>query len=146
MRNGSTGALPAVAQTSLAVNRRGVPAGPELNAFISANFRSVWTLELLMYLKENCSAFCRVDALVQALRASDAIIAKGVDSLLAAGLVVTEEGGQVRYSPATAELERLIEQTQAVYAAKPDSIRRLIVSSASPGLSEFADSFRLRRD
>ena len=40
----------------------------------------------------------------------------------------------------------MVEQTQAVYAAKPDSIRRLIISSSSSGLSEFADSFRLRRD
>lgn len=122
-----------------------MPAGPELNAFIRTHFRSVWTLELLLYLKENCPASCRVEALVKALRASDSIVTQGVDSLSRAGLVVTENGA-IRYSPASLELEQAMDKIQSLYAERPDAIRRLIVTSSSTGISAFADSFRLRRD
>ena len=123
-----------------------MPAGPELNAFIGAHFRSVWTLELLLYLKENCSATCRVEALVKALRASDSIVHQGIDSLSMAGLVVTEADGGIRYSPASRNLEQAVDKIQLLYAERPDAIRRLIVTSSNTGLSAFADSFRLRRD
>lgn len=123
-----------------------MPAGPELNAFIRTHFRSVWTLELLLYLKQNCSAPCRVEALVKALRASNSIVTKGIDSLTVAGLVVTESDGGIRYSPSSKELEQAMDNIQTVYAARPDAIRRLIVKSSDSGLSAFADSFRLRRD
>ena len=123
-----------------------MPAGPELNAFIRTYFRSVWTLELLLYLKANCPAACRVEALVKALRASDSIVNQGIASLSMAGLVVTEEDGGIRYSPASRELEQAMDKIQLLYAERPDAIRRLIVTSSNTGLSAFADSFRLRRD
>lgn len=123
-----------------------MPAGPELNAFIRTHFRSVWTLELLLYLKEHCSATCRVDALVKALRASDAIVNQGIGSLSMAGLVVTDEDGGIRYSPASRELELATDKIRSLYAERPDAIRRLIVTSSNTGLSAFAESFRLRRD
>jgi hypothetical protein len=123
-----------------------MPAGPELNAFIRTYFRSVWTLELLLYLKANCRAACRVEILVSALRASDSIVSQGIASLSTAGLVVTDEDGGVRYSPVSQELEQAMDKVQLLYAARPDAIRRLIVTSSNTGLSAFADSFRLRRD
>ena len=123
-----------------------MPAGPELNAFIRTYFRSVWTLELLLYLKENCRAACRVEALVKALRASNSIVNQGIASLSMAGLIVTEEDGGIRYSPASRELEQAIDKVQLLYAERPDAIRRLIVTSANIGLSAFANSFLFRRD
>lgn len=123
-----------------------MPAGPELNAFIRTHFRSVWTLELLLYLKQNCSGTCRVEVLVEALRASDFIVTKGVDSLISAGLVVTDADRGIRYSPSSTELGQAIDKIESLYAARPDAIRRLIVTSSGSGLSAFADSFRLRRD
>lgn len=123
-----------------------MPADPELSAFIRTHFRSVWTLELLLYLKQNCSATCRVEALVKALRASDSIVTKGIESLTIAGLVVTDSDGGIRYSPAAKELEASIDALQSLYAARPDAVRRLIVTASGSGLSAFADSFRLRRD
>lgn len=123
-----------------------MPAGPELNAFIRTHFRSVWTLELLLYLKENCTATCRVEAVVKALRASHSIVSQGVGSLSMAGLVAAEKDGGIRYSPATRELEQAMDKIQSLYAERPDAIRRLIVTSSNTGLTAFAESFRLRRD
>lgn len=118
-----------------------MPAAPELAAFIGDHFRSVWALELLLFLKNNPSKGWGSESLVEALRASDLVIAKGLDTLQAGGLIVSENDGSARYSPASADLRQLVDQTEALYAKKPDAVRRMIVSST--GLSAFADSFRL---
>ena len=83
---------------------------------------------------------------MEALRASQAVITTSLDVLLAGGLIVREKDGLARYAPASTDLRRLVDETDSLYARKPDAVRRLIVSSAANGLSAFADSFRLRRD
>jgi hypothetical protein len=122
-----------------------MPASDELAGFIRSHFRSVWSLELLLFLKRRPEAW-PPDALVEALRASDAVVATGLDSLLAGGLIVLEGEGLARYAPATADLDRLAGEAEALYGKKPDAVRRLIVLSAGSGVSAFADAFRLRRD
>ena len=116
----------------------------QLERFIQDNFRSVWSLELLLFLKNNAEAAWRNEALVQALRASEPIVTKGLELLLAGGLIVVADEG-VRYAPASPDLSRLVDATQELYARKPDAVRRLVVSTVGMGLSAFADSFRLRR-
>jgi hypothetical protein len=123
---------------------RAMSADPDLATFIRDQFRSVWALELLLFLRSSPGAWSS-EQLVTTLRASEAIVANSLVILLAGGLIAQEEDGRARYAPATADLERLISQTEALYAQKPDAVRRLIVSSTG-GLSAFADAFRLRRD
>ena len=123
-----------------------MPATPELAAFIRGHFRSVWTLELLLFLKENASCSWPPEALVQALRASDAVVINSLDILLAGGLILCDHDGRAQYAPASKDLDKLVEETQLLYARKPDAVRRLIVSPRSAGLSAFADAFRWRKD
>lgn len=123
-----------------------MPASPELAAFIRGHFPSVWTLELLLFLKNDPSEGWRNERLVQALRASEAIVTKSIEVLLAGGLVVFDNEDRVQYAPASDSLRQLVDATQELYARKPDAVRRLIVSTSGAGLSAFADSFRLRRD
>jgi hypothetical protein len=123
-----------------------MPASPELAGFIRDHFRSVWSLELLLYLKRNSDCAWDNPGLVERLRASDSVVATGVEALLAGGLIVIEGDNLARYRPAGKDLERLVGETEALYAKKPDAVRRLIVLSAGSGLSAFADAFRLRRD
>ena len=118
----------------------------ELQGFIRSTFRSVWSLELLIYLRKAKDRSWGQDELVAGLRASHSIVAQSVDSLLAAGLVATEGKGNVRYLPASTDLDRRAEEAEAFYARSPDAVRRLIVMAASDGLSAFADAFRLRKD
>jgi len=122
-----------------------MPDASELAAFIRDNFRSVWTLELLLFLKDHAALAWQNDALVQALRASDAIVSTSVENLFAAGLVLTDRKG-AQYAPASDDLRELVDEAQRLYARQPDAVRRLIVSSSTSGLSAFSDSFRLRRD
>lgn len=123
-----------------------MPASSDLAAFIRSQFPSVWTLELLLFLRNDSSEPWRNERLVQALRASEAIVTKSLEVLLAGGLIVSDDEGRVQYGPASDNLRQLVDETQLLYARKPDAVRRLIVSAAGAGLSAFADSFRLRRD
>jgi hypothetical protein len=54
------------------------------------------------------------------------------------------EDGRAKYAPATPELDRLAAAAAARYATAPDAVRRIIVKAASPGLTAFADAFRLK--
>jgi hypothetical protein len=122
------------------------PTDEEIAGFIRDTFRSIWALEVLLVLKSETDRTWPRAELVSALRASDAVIDGSIAGLLAAGLVVIEEGGLVRYAPAGAALAGLVEATEAVYRQKPDSVRRLIILPRHDGLSAFSDAFRLRRD
>lgn len=123
-----------------------MPASQELDEFIRHSFRSVWSLELLLFLKRNADSAWQEEELVEALRASQAVISTSLEILAAGGLIVRDSNNVARYAPASNDLGRLVDATQSLYATKPDAVRRLIVSSPASGISAFADSFRLRRD
>ena len=121
-------------------------ADQELASFIRSSFRSVWAIELMLHLKRNSDQPWSRAALVEALRASDLVVANALDSLVAAGLCLAVDDGAARYAPASPDIERLADATEELYARKPDAVRRLIVAAAGDGLAAFADAFRLRRD
>ena len=118
----------------------------EVQSFIRSTFRSVWSLELLIFLRNHSDQSWTTEDLVAGLRASDSIVAQSVESLVAAGLVATEADGRARDLPASADLDRRAGEAEAFYAKSPDAVRRLIVMSANEGLTAFADAFRLRKD
>jgi hypothetical protein len=119
---------------------------PDIAAFLRAQFKSVWAIELLLFLKDQADEAWTEEQLVAALKASETIVTTSLATLVAGGLVADDANGRVRYAPASDDLSRLVDVTQALYAKKPDKVRRVIVSSAATGLSAFADSFRLRND
>ena len=120
-------------------------AEDDVAAFIASSFRSIWSLELLLLLKGDRRSWTRQE-LVIALRASDLVVTQALRSLVAAGLAFEDAEGAATYMPASGEIERQVEQAEQLYARKPDAVRRMIVASASSGLSAFADAFRLRKD
>jgi hypothetical protein len=121
------------------------PTDQEIAGFIRSSFRSVWTLELLLHLSRAADRAWTADELVGALRASDAIVARGLDALLAAGLIVVDEAAGARFRAASPRLAALVEGAGRLYAQRPDAVRRLIVAGED-GLAAFSDAFRLRRD
>lgn len=118
----------------------------EVTSFIRTTFRSVWSLELLLLLKLHKDRGWSGAQMVDALRGSELIVSQSVESLLAAGLIVVEPDGAVRYGPATASLAALVGGAETLYGRSPDAVRRAIIAGSSAGLSAFADSFRLRKD
>lgn len=123
-----------------------MPSEHDVSRFITETFRSVWALEVLCFLHRDRESGITPAELIAELRGSDLVVSQSVASLLAAGLVVVERDGRVRYSPVRPELDHLVDQTCALYAKSPDSVRRMIVAAANPGVAAFADAFRLRKD
>ncbi len=117
----------------------------EIADFIRSSFRSVWSLELLLLLKREPRLWSRAE-LVAALRASDLIVANGLEALAAAGLAIVDEAKNGAYRPASDDLARLADGTECLYARSPDAVRRLIVGAIPNPLAAFADAFRLRKD
>jgi len=116
----------------------------DLLRFIGSSFRSVWSLELLLLIRCEPRSWSRSE-LISTLRASELVVNKAVDELLAAGLL-SIEGDGVRYLPASDAIARHVEAVKKLYSARPDAVRRAIVSSTASGATAFADAFRLRKD
>jgi hypothetical protein len=117
----------------------------DVTRFIEASFPSVWSLEVLLLLRREKQG-CSPKQLVETLRASDLVINQALSSLVAGGLAVTDEAGLATYSPATADIAKLVEKTEGLYARRPDAVRRTIISGSMSGLTAFVDAFRLRKD
>jgi len=79
------------------------------------------------------------------MRASELVVSKALDSLVAAGLA-SREGEGARYMPVNEEVADCVERTERLYAVRPNAVRRAIVSGSVGGLTAFADAFRLRKD
>jgi hypothetical protein len=116
----------------------------EILRFIASGFRSVWALELLLVLKGDPRPWSH-EELVSTMRASDLVVAKALAALEAAGLV-GNEGDKAQYLPVSADVAALVEEAGALYAKRPDAVRRAIVSASAGDATAFADAFRLRKD
>ena len=112
--------------------------------FIGSSFQSVWALELLLILKRDRRIWPH-DELVATMRASELVVSKAVDSLVAAGLA-SVEGQEVIYMPINDDVATCVDELESLYAVRPDAVRRAIVSTGSSGASAFADAFKLRKD
>lgn len=117
----------------------------QLLEFIGDTFNSVWALEALRVLAQLPDVEFTEDKLIATLRASKAAISQSVSGLERVGLVIVGERG-VRFRPANPDLERFALEAIDLYARRPDLVRRTIVSRTSPGLTAFADAFKLRKD
>ena len=116
----------------------------ELLRFIGSSFTSVWALELLLVLKRERRVWSPAE-LVATLRASELVVSKALETLVAAGLASVDEKG-AEYLPINDEVAVCVDQLEKLYAVRPDTIRRSIVSGRAGGATAFADAFRLRKD
>jgi len=111
--------------------------------FIAASFPSVWALELLLALKSERRRWTR-DELVQSLRASELVVNKTLDALVAAGLA-TIEGEGATYAPVNRDVEECVELAEQLYRSRPNKVRRAIVSASTSSAAAFANAFKIRR-
>ena len=118
----------------------------EVENFIKATFLSTWSLETLLLLRRDAERWWTHGDIVAALRASDLVVSNSLERLCIAGLVMVEERGTARYQPVDPALDDLVEAAEQLYARSPDAVRRMIVATANPGITAFANSFRLKKD
>jgi hypothetical protein len=112
--------------------------------FVESSFRSVWALELLLILKRDQRTWPPAE-LVSTMRASELVVSKALDELVSAGLVSAERSGAT-YMPINDEVAKCVDELERLYAARPDAVRRAIVSASAGSAAAFADAFRLRKD
>ena len=123
-----------------------MPKQAQFESFIANSFRSVWALDLLKHLVANPGKFYSPEELVAALRASDVVVSQGVQNLAVAGLAIVDGEGRVAYHEGAAEQAALVKGAIDYYGRSPDKVRRLIVAQCAPGVTAFADAFKLRKD
>lgn len=123
--------------------KRGLVTSDELLQFIGSSFRSVWALELLLLLKRERRPWTTTE-LVAALRASELVVSKALDSLVAAGLASVDDVEAV-YMP-VGDLAASIDAVEQLYLTRPNAVRRAIVTAGASGATAFADAFKLKRD
>lgn len=123
-----------------------MPGQDQIESFIANSFRSVWALDLLRFLADHAGGYFSANQLIEAMRASDAVVSQSVDNLTAAGLAVVDGEGRVALHEPSADQASLVSAAIDFYARSPDKVRRLIIAQCNPGVAAFADAFRLRKD
>lgn len=118
----------------------------DLAEFLQDSFGSVWSLEILLVLHRQPERVWTAEDLITELRSSQVVVQQGIDNLLAAGLIVAEDGGAVRYGPASAGQDALVRRLEDAYRVKPAAVRRLIIQSPAEKLRTFADAFKIVKD
>lgn len=125
---------------------RRMPKQANIESFIANSFRSVWALDLLEYLAASPGKFFAPADLVAALRASDAVVSQGADNLTVAGLAVVDNEGRIGYHETSTQQGALVKGAIDYYGRSPDKVRRLIIAQSNPGVTAFADAFKLRKE
>ncbi|RYE70530.1 MAG: hypothetical protein EOP17_00295 [Rhizobiaceae bacterium] len=117
----------------------------EVLDFVGDTFHSVWALEVLRILAQAPDLEFTEDKLIATLRASKAAIGQSLAGLERVGLIAVGEGG-ANFRPINPDLEKFAHEAIDLYARRPALVRRTIVSRTSPGVTAFADAFKLRKD
>jgi hypothetical protein len=114
-----------------------------LLSFVAASIRSVWALELLLFLKRNSARAWDSENLIRELRSSPVVISEALASLQAVGFV-GQDGSHYRYGAASPTLDQIASDLERLYAAKPLSVITAIVRSPDQQLRIFSDAFKLK--
>lgn len=125
---------------------RRMPNNRDLESFVANSFRSVWALDLLAFLVEHPDTAFGAEELIAALRASEAVVSQSAANLSAVGLAIVDAEGRIQLHESGDREARLVREAIDFYRRSPDKVRRLIVAQSAPGVTAFADAFKLRRD
>ena len=117
----------------------------EIKAFLRSYVRSIWALELLLFLRSHADRTWSVATLTRELRASEPVVRGSLGLFQAAALIHEEPDGNVRFAPATPAAEKLISEIAEAYATRPVAISDEIYSPDNR-IRNFADAFRLKKD
>jgi hypothetical protein len=118
----------------------------DLAEFVEYSLDSVWSLELLLALHQQRERVWSPDELIAELRSSHVVVRRSIETLIASGLIITEEDGGVRYGPASADQDAFVARLAEAYRVKPAAIRGLILRSSSDRLRTFSNAFKIMKD
>jgi hypothetical protein len=114
--------------------------------FVRSTIKSGWALELLLIMYRRPDAVWTVNSLTAELRGSAALVADLLASFEDAGLIERDRGGSVHYRPHSLELHDVIGQLERIYAERPLSLIKEILSQPNDKIQSFADAFRWKQE
>jgi hypothetical protein len=112
---------------------------------ISERIDSVPEVEAILLLSQHRGREWSAREVAKALYVGDPVAERLLSVLAERGFFVCQEN-RYRYSPATPELEAAVLALAHAYVHQLIPVTRLIHAKASPGVREFAQAFRLRKD
>jgi hypothetical protein len=115
----------------------------EVISFLATTFRSVWVLEVMLLLRRERVNAWGVGAIVRETRSSQMAVADSLEILKAAGFLV-QENNRYRFWPTTPHLEAMAADIEALYAAKPVTVIKAILTAPDEKLRTFSDAFKLK--
>lgn len=116
-----------------------------LKSFIHASIKSIWALELLLFLRARREEWWTVAALARELRASEPVVRGGLGLFQAAGLIEEDAAARVRFAPKSSELDDLVREVAEVYSTRPVEVSEEIYAP-DRHIQHFADAFRLKKE
>jgi hypothetical protein len=112
--------------------------------FAADLIQSVWALELLIVLKRDPTRYWAADELIRELRGSQVVVADALNNLSAAGLAIENGDSRYRYQPVSPVTDELVSELVKLYALKPTTVTRAIVTSPNRKLQILSDAFRIK--
>lgn len=123
------------------------PVIPEhLAVFLRAAITSVWALDLLILMRNAPGQAWTVTALNDRLRASTSLVEEILSTFVRRGLVVANADKTYRYRPADSATDALVGELAQLYAARPVTVIKEIVTAPNEKIRTFVDAFRLKKD
>ncbi len=116
-----------------------------LAAFLRTTIKSVWALDLLVLMKNEPGEGWTVTTLNDRLRASTSLVEEILATFTRQGLVVSAADGTYRYQ-ANGEIDALASELTRLYAERPLTVIKQIVSAPNEKIHSFVDAFRLKKD
>jgi hypothetical protein len=114
--------------------------------FIHSFAKTVWDIELLIYLWRMRERAWSHQELVRELRASETVIRLGLSNLADARLVDLREDGTCRYSPPSPKLDAQVEALAQLFRDKPVSVINAATSPSRRKVQGLANAFRIKKD
>ena len=116
----------------------------EALAFARDSLGSIWTLEVLVIMARDAGGSWTEAALEREVRGSKQIVRDAVRVLSRLGLVSSADGDAWRYAPGSAEMVARMNELISLYASKPMTVVKAILSSPNQRVQTIADAFRLK--
>jgi hypothetical protein len=126
------------------VSRTELPT--EIRRFILTSIPSVPYLEAMLLLRAEPARDWTSQAVAQRLYLPEPQAGDLLSALARAGVAAQADSGAARWSPATPELARMLDEVARHYAANLVGVSSLIHSRVDKRAQQFADAFRWRKD
>jgi hypothetical protein len=122
------------------------PLNIQVDEFIREEIDTIPQLEALLLVWNGRPKLWTVEEMAAALYVDAGVSRNILHDLARRGLLAVESENQYGYRSTSSERDRLIEALDATYRRELIRVSRLIHSKAAPGIRDFAEAFRFKKD